>query len=89
MGNKLCPYMTDEEVMAYLAEYDEQGFEAMPDWLKQELQVRDLPIPRREPTDLEKWEAGEDAKEHRHMNNERTIEDFKDKYKRGRPFKLY
>jgi len=40
--NKVKPYMTDEEVSRYLAEYDESGFDDIPNWLQQELRARNL-----------------------------------------------
>jgi len=83
------PYLTDEEIVCYLSEYDEQGFEALPSWLQQELQVRHITFQRREPTELEKWETIADAREHRILNNEKTIKDYMDKYKRGKPFHTF
>jgi len=75
--------------MSYLAEYDELGFEELPEWLRHEIRSRDLPIPRREPTELEMWEAEKDAKEHRILHNELTIEDIKGKYMRQQPLTIF
>jgi hypothetical protein len=74
------PYMSNEEVTVALREYDEQGFESIPDWLQHELRSRDLPFEVRHPTIHEKRDTIQDAKEHRIGNNERIIEDFQDKY---------
>ena len=78
--SKMMPYMTDEEIMFELSHYDEQAFDDLPSWLQQELQVRQIPIPKRQPTEIEMWETVSDAQEHRIMNNERTLQDIKDKY---------
>ena len=82
--NKVKPYMSDEEVSRYLAEYDESGFDDIPNWLQQELKARNLQIPKRWPTDMEKWETVGDAREHRIVNKELTQEDYKDKYFKGK-----
>ena len=84
--SKLCPYLTDEEVCMHLAEYDEQAFDQIPSWLQQELRVRHIVFGPRLPTDEEKHETLSDAREHRIMNNERTIRDFQDHYKFGKTF---
>ena len=42
--------------------------------------MRRIPIPKRQPTEAEMWETVSDAQEHRIMNNERTLQDIKDKY---------
>ena len=42
----------------------------------------------REPTEFERNETIADAKEHRYMHNELTMQDYKDKYN-GKQFKLY
>jgi len=73
-------YMTDEEVWLELQEYDELGYEDMPQYLKNELIGRRITFDRRNPTDSEMLETLEDAKEHRLMNNEMNIEDYKEKY---------
>ena len=72
--------MTNEEVMYSLGEYDEHGFESIPEWLQHELQARELPFTTRDPTIHERRDTIQDAKEHRLGNNERIIEDFQDKY---------
>ena len=48
--SQLMPYMTDEEIVMELYEYDEQGFSDMPSWLRHELQARSLTFPCRPPT---------------------------------------
>jgi len=80
------PYMTDRELNLALSEYDEHGFEDIPQWMQQELITRNLPEFKRHPTEQEKEETISDARRHRISNNEKTIEDFKDKYLRGIPF---
>jgi hypothetical protein len=82
--NKVKPYMSDEEVSRYLAEYNESGFDDIPNWLRQELKVRQLVFKKRQPTDMEKWETVSDAREHRIVNKELTQEDYKDKYMKGK-----
>jgi hypothetical protein len=86
--NKVKPYMTDEEVSRYLAEYDESGFDDIPNWLQQELKVRNLVIPKRQPSELEQWETVSDAREHRIINKELTQQDYVDKYRKGKSLTL-
>jgi hypothetical protein len=81
---EIKPYMTDEEVMKELSQYDEHGFEDLPSWLKDEIRARNLPIPARSPSDLEQWETVSDALEHRITNNELTVNDYINKYKHGK-----
>ena len=81
-------YMTNEELKQYLSEFDDSGFDDLPEWIQIELQARRLSFERREPTELEKWETVKDAREHRIMNKELTIKDYLDKYKRGKSLTL-
>ena len=82
--NKVKPYMTDEEVKRYLAEYSESGFDDLPNWLQTELRARQLVFEKRQPTELEQWETVVDAFEHRVMNDELTVKDYLNKYTKGR-----
>ena len=86
--NKVKPYMTDEEVKRYLAEYSESGFDDLPNWLQTELRARQLVFEKRQPTELEQWETVSDAREHRIVNIELTQEDYKDKYMKGKSLTL-
>ena len=86
--NKVRPYMTDEEVKRYLAEYSESGFDDLPNWLQTELRARQLVFEKRQPTELEQWETVSDAREHRIANKELTQEDYKDKYMRRKSLTL-
>ena len=72
----LIPHMTDQEIKEYLSEYDEEGFQDLPDWIQLELQARSLTFQRRDPTPQEMKETEQDAEEHRILNNERTIKDI-------------
>ena len=72
----LIPYMTDQEIKEYLSEYDEKGFQDLPDWIQLELQARNLTFQRRDPTPQEMKETEQDAEDHRILNNERTIKDI-------------
>jgi hypothetical protein len=91
-ANKICelpmkkikPYMTNEEVMQELSQYDEYGFVDLPSWLKDEIRARNLPIPKRSPSELEQWETVSDALEHRITNKELTVNDYINKYKHGK-----
>jgi hypothetical protein len=85
---KIKPYMTNEEVVRALSEYDDMGYEQIPRWLKHELLARNFAYEKRQPTELEQWETVEDAREHRIMHKELTIKDFQDKYKRGKSLTL-
>ena len=77
---KIRPYMEDEEVREALRDYEDLGYEDLPDWLQRELIVRDLPHKSRRPSDLEKWDTVSDAREHRIVNNELSIQDYIDHY---------
>ena len=77
---KIRPYMEDEEVRRYLRDYEDLGFTDLPDWLQRELIARDLPQEIRRPTDIEKWETVSDAREHRIVNQELSIQDYIDHY---------
>ena len=79
-------YMEDEEVREALREYDDYGFEALPDWLQRELIARDLPHEVRMPTEFEQWETVSDAREHRIVNKELNIQDYLDHYKGKRNY---
>ena len=85
----LIPYRSDEELVQELTEYDELGYEDVPYLLRQALEGRNIIFQRREPTELEVWETNKDAAEHRHINNERNLDDFKDKYLRGKIFNIF
>ena len=77
---KIRPYMEDEEVREALRDYEDLGYADLPDWLQRELRARDLPHEIRRPTDLEKWETVSDAREHRIVNQELSIQDYIDHY---------
>tara|TARA_R110000751_G_scaffold50895_2_gene112053 strand:+ start:189 stop:611 length:423 start_codon:yes stop_codon:yes gene_type:complete len=85
---KTRPYMSDEEVNAYLAEHGELGFDDMPSWLRLEVKARNLIYDSRQPTEMEQWETVSDAREHRIVNKELTQKDFSDKYRRGKSLTL-
>ncbi len=86
--SRLKPHMSDEEVNNHLVEYSDLGFDDLPAWLKAELRIRKLPIPRREATNSEKMATVFDAREHRIVNHELTITDYKDKYMHARSLTL-
>ncbi len=89
MSNKLIPYRSDDDIKRMVNKYDEYAFDDLPYQLRQSIINRSITFPTRKPTELEMWETNEDAREHRHMNKQLTLEDYKDKYKRGRVFNLY
>ena len=72
----LIPHMTNQEIAQYLLEYDEKGFQDLPEWLQLKLQSQSLTFQRRDPTPQEAHETEQDAEEHRILNNERTIKDI-------------
>jgi hypothetical protein len=86
--SKMMPVHTDQDILRYVSEYDEQSFADMPDWLCVQMQVREFIFGPREPTELEQWETVADAREHRIMNNEKTLQDYKDKYFKGKSFTI-
>ncbi len=81
-------YMTDEELKQHLLEFDDLGFDDLPKWIQLELKARRLHFECRSPTELEMWETNKDAREHRITNKELTIDDYLDKYKRGKSLTL-
>lgn len=81
-------YMTDIEVSVALLDYDDVGYEDVPDWLRSELESRNMLVARRKPTELEQWDTVADAREHRIVNKELTIQDYVDKYKHGKSLTL-
>jgi hypothetical protein len=83
---KIRPYMEDEEVRKALRDYDDLGYQDLPDWLQRELRARDLPHKKRIPTDIEKWETVSDAREHRIINKELNIQDYMDHYQGKRNY---
>ena len=80
------PHLSTDQIIRMLGKYDEQTYSQLPSRLQTALQREEVVFKRRGPTDFERYEAADDAKEHRIMNNERTLEDFKDKYLRGKHF---
>jgi len=84
----LIPYRSDEELVTLVNEYDEYAFQDLPSEIQTALKSRNIMFRRREPTEYERNETISDAREHRHLNNELTIQDYKDKYS-GKHFKLY
>lgn len=89
MFSRLIPYRTDEDIRQLISFYDEQAFIDMPYWLRNTIIARNIRFRRRQPTELEMWETIADAREHRILNNEKTLEDYKDKYFRGRQFNIF
>ena len=88
MAKKPKPYMTDVEVSNALERYEDMGYDKLPAWLKREMDARQLPIHKRHPDDVDKIIAEPDAREHRIMNKELTIQDYVNKYKRGQSLTL-
>ena len=72
--------MSDTEIWLELQEYGDIGYEDMPKWLKNELIARQLTFESRKPTIQEMLETEQDAKEHRVMNNEMNLDDYKERY---------
>jgi hypothetical protein len=82
------PHLTDEELNYELSEYNESGYGDIPNWIRQEIEARNLTWPKRKPTETEKLETEDDAWQHRISHNEHTTRDFVDKYKHGKYFKV-
>ena len=68
--------MTDEEVTVELRQYDDVGFDALPDWLQTELKARKLSFGPRKPTPMEMEETEGNDVIHRRENNEETVDDL-------------
>jgi len=83
---KIKPPMSDHAVINALDRHNESGFDDLPNWLKKELRTRNINMPPRRPTDIEKWETVSDAREHRITNKELTIRDYQDKYMKQKSF---
>ena len=88
MLSRLVPYRSDNDIRQLVSQYDEQSFQDMPYWLRETVKARSVTFTRRQPTELEMWETNNDAREHRIMNNEKTLEDYKDKYLHGKSFNI-
>ena len=73
-------HMTNEEVVIWLDEYGDRGYEDLPAWLKAEMLARNLTWRPRKPTELEMWETVKDAREHRIVNKQLDLKDYIDKY---------
>lgn len=67
-----------------LSRYNEQGFNDMPKWLRDEFLMRVTYLKPRQPTDIEQWETNSDAKEHRIVNKEMNIDDYHAMYVKGK-----
>ena len=79
---KVKPPMTDKQVLRHVNKRGELGFQALPKWLQKQLEVRDLNIKARPPTEIEMWETISDAREHRMTGYKtKTIQDYLDHYK--------
>lgn len=71
-------FLSDTELWLELQSYDDVGYEDMPEWLRQELEARNITFQSRNPTEYEMKETEQDAIEHRIMNHEMTIDDHLD-----------
>jgi hypothetical protein len=80
------PIVSDVELNEALSDYEEHSFDKIPQWIRKELRLRNLPEFIRKPTQVEMQDTMSDARIHRITHNEKTIEDFQDKYKLGIPF---
>ena len=67
-----------------LGDYDEYFYPSLPEWIKNELQMRDLYFETRNPTTWEMKETEIDALEHRISLNELTSNDLIELYTRKR-----
>ena len=74
------PYMENEELLSHLSEYDESGFSNLPKWMRHELSARNLSFGPREPTRYEAKLAEPDAREHRRLYHEETLDDLYEHY---------
>ena len=75
---------SDEDLMSQLDYYNEVAWNDVPHTIREQIISRTILLPARPPTKQEQWDTLSDAKEHRAMNNEQTMNDFKLKYQHKR-----
>jgi hypothetical protein len=81
-------FLPIDRLFIYLFEYGERGFDDLPQSIQQHLLYDGYMPVAREPTEWEMEEAEKDAREHRIVNKELTIQDLIDKYKHGKSLTL-
>lgn len=86
--SRLAPHFTDDQLAFELMKYDEAAFSDVPENIRTLIIARNMTFDKREPTELEKWETVEDAREHRITNKELTIKDYLDYYRNGKSFTI-
>ena len=86
--SRLAPHFTDDQLAFELMKYDEAAFSDVPENIRTLIIARQMTFDKREPTELEKWETVEDAREHRITNKELTIKDYLDYYRNGKSFTI-
>jgi len=75
--------MKDEEVVDELSKYDEDRFYELPEWLKVELNTRNLSFGPREPNPVEIMESQTDGRLHRYYNKQMDHKDLYNIYVKG------
>tara|TARA_R110000751_G_scaffold5594_3_gene25366 strand:- start:4439 stop:4903 length:465 start_codon:yes stop_codon:yes gene_type:complete len=76
--------LTTQQFCKLLSRYNEQGFNDMPKWLKDQFLMRTTYLKPRPPTELEQWETVSDALEHRIVHKELTIDDYHTRFVKGK-----
>jgi len=68
--------LTAKKFCHLLSRYNEQGFNDMPKWIKDQFLIRVTYLKPRQATEIEQWETVSDALEHRIVHKELTISDY-------------
>lgn len=83
------PEITNEKVIELLDGYDELAFDQLPYWLRETVKARGIVFKQHQPDQVAMWDTVDDAREHRIMNNELTIQDFIDKYTKRQSLSIF
>ena len=75
--------LTDKGVADELTKYDECRFHEIPEWLKIEVNNRNLSFGPREPNPIEVMESQKDGRLHRYYNNQLNTNDLHNIYTKG------
>ena len=78
---KVKPDMTDKQLIRHINRLGEIGFKDLPKWLRTQIKIRNLMFKRRSPTEIEMWDTVSDAREHRVVNKQLTVQDYLNHYR--------
>ena len=78
---KVKPDISNKLLIRYINRYGEFGFKKLPKWLQTQIKIRSPIFKRRSPTEIEMWDTVSDAREHRVVNNQLTVQDYLNHYR--------